>query len=59
MKTTKIVLKSLKQNQKKKKKNYYASMVNYDTKQTCQVMKEITDKQKTKSSSLPKAIRTK
>ena len=31
----------------------------YDTKRTWQVMKEITGKQKTKSSSLPKTIKTK
>ena len=46
----------------KSKKNYYASLLNkykYDTKRTWQVMKEITGKQKKKSSSLPKAIKTK
>ena len=46
----------------KSKKNYYASLLNkykYDTKQTWQVMKEITGKQKTKSSSLPTTIKTK
>ena len=31
----------------------------YDTKRTWQVMKEITGKQKTKSSSLPKTMKTK
>ena len=44
------------------KKNYYASLLNkykYDTKLTWQVMKEIIGKQKQKSSSLPKAIKTK
>ena len=44
------------------KKNYYASLLNkykYDTKLTWQVMKEIIRKQKQKSSSLPKAIKTK
>ena len=44
------------------KKNYYASLLNkykYDTKLTLQVMKEIIGKQKQKSSSLPKAIKTK
>ena len=52
-------MKSLKK--KKKKKNYYASLLNkykYDTKRTWEVMKEITGKQKTKSSSLPKSIKT-
>ena len=46
----------------KSKKNYYASLLNkykYDTKRTWQVMKEITGQQKTKSSSLPKSIKTK
>ena len=44
------------------KKNYHASLLNkykYDTKQTWQVMTQITGKQKKKSSSLPKAIKTK
>ena len=47
---------------KKSNKNYYASLVNkykYNTKLTWQVMKEITGKEKTKSSSLPKTIKTK
>ena len=46
----------------KPKKNYYASLLNkykYDTKRTWQVMKEITGQEKTKSSSLPKSIKTK
>ena len=46
----------------KSKKNYYASLLNknkYNTKQTWQVMKEITGKQKRNPSSLPKAIKTK
>ena len=46
----------------KSKKNYYASLLDkykYDTKQAWQVMKEIIGKQKKKSSSLLKAIRTK
>ena len=44
----------------KSKKNYYASLLNkhkYDTKRRWQVMKEITGKQKKKSSSLTKAIK--
>ena len=47
---------------KKLKKNYYAFLLNkykYDTLPTWQVMKEITGKQKTRSSSLPKTIKTK
>ena len=58
IKTTKIFLESL----KKSKENYYASLLNkykYDTERTWQVMKEITGKQKTKSSSLPKTTKTK
>ena len=46
----------------KSKKNYYASLLNKckdHTKRTWQVIKERTGKQKTKSSSLPKAIKTK
>ena len=46
----------------KSKKNYYASLLNkykYDTKRTWQVMKEITGKQKERSSSLLKGIKTK
>ena len=46
----------------KAKKNYYDSFLNkckYDTKQTWKVMREITGKQKTKSSSLIKTIKTK
>ena len=45
----------------KSKNNYYASLLNkhkYDTKLTCQVMKEITGKQKEKSSSLHKLSRS-
>ena len=44
----------------KSKKNYYATLLNkyiYDTKQTWQVIKEITGKHKKKSNSLPKAVK--
>ena len=44
----------------KSKKNYYNSLLNkykYDTTKTWQVMKEITEKQKNKSNSLPKSIK--
>ena len=46
----------------KAKKNYYDSFLNkckYDTEQTWKMMREITGKQKTKSSSLIKTIKTK
>ena len=45
----------------KSEENYYGSLLNkykYDTNRTWQVMKEIIGKQKKKSSSLPKAIKT-
>ena len=46
----------------KSNENYYASLLNkynYDTKRTWRVMKEITGKQRKKSSSLPKVIKAK
>ena len=46
----------------KSRKNYYDPLLNkykFDTKRRWQVMKEITGKQKTKSSSLPKTIKRK
>ena len=51
-------LKSKSTKSEEKYKNYKKNQkYKYNTKQTWQVMKEITSKQKTKSSSLPKTIK--
>ena len=59
VKAIKVFLKSVKI---KSRKSYYASLLNkykYDSMQTWQVMKKITGKQKTESSSLSKTRKTK